>query len=73
LELAAGKDGPWQYKAMLILSRTYESIGNQDRAVTVLEALLDREPDQIFRRQALRRLMELKQDGKTLLEQATIA
>ena len=60
LELAGSKDGPWQHKAMLILSRTYEAIGNDDRAVSVLQDLLDRQPEETFRRQALKRMTELQ-------------
>ena len=56
---------------MLILSRTYEAIGNLDRAKGVLEGLLAHEPEETFRRQALKRLMDLEQGGKTLLQQAT--
>jgi tetratricopeptide (TPR) repeat protein len=73
LELATGKDGPWQHKAMLILSRTYESIGNRDRAMTVLEDLLEKEPEEIFRRQALKRLMQLKEEEGMLYKLASVA
>ncbi|GEM_PF-582397 len=73
LELAGSKDGPWQHKAMLILSRTYEAIGNPDKAVAVLEELLEKEPEEIFRRQALKRLMELGQTQDSFKELTTIA
>jgi hypothetical protein len=58
---------------MLILSRTYESIGNRDRAVTVLEDLLEKEPEEIFRRQALKRLMQLKEEEGMLYKLTSMA
>ena len=60
LELAAGKNGSWQNKAMLHLSRTFEAIGNDDRAFSVLQKLLAWQPEDIFRRQAEKRMLELK-------------
>jgi hypothetical protein len=63
LELAAGKDGSWQHKAMLLVSRTYEAVGNDQRAITVIQDLLDQQPEKIFRRQALKRLMTLQSQG----------
>ena len=72
LELAASKDGPWQHKAMLILSRTYEAIGNDDRAVSVLQDLLDRQPEEIFRRQAQKRMMELQPSAKAFCELTSV-
>lgn len=63
LELAAAKDGSWQHKAMLLVSRTYEAIGNDQLAITVIHDLLDREPEKIFRRQAKKRLMQLQPQG----------
>ncbi|MBC2732801.1 MAG: rhomboid family intramembrane serine protease [Desulfobacteraceae bacterium] len=66
LELAAGKNGPWQHKAMLILSRTYEAVDNPDRALVVLQELLAQGPEEIFRRQAMKRLMELQQQTNIL-------
>jgi tetratricopeptide (TPR) repeat protein len=63
LELAAGKDGSWQPKAMLLVSRTYEAVGNEQRAITVIQDLLDRQPEKIFRQQALKRLMTLQSQG----------
>ncbi len=59
LELAAGKDGSWQCKAKLILSRIYETLGNVDRARSILLDLLDRKPEDIFRRQAKQRLIDI--------------
>lgn len=64
LELAAGKDGSWQHKAMLLVSRTYEAVGNEQRAITVIHDLLDRQPEKIFRQQALKRLMTLASQGR---------
>jgi len=64
LELATGKDGPWQNKAMLLLSRTYETIGNDDRAVSILQDLLDREPEDLFRRPAEKRMRMLAQANR---------
>jgi tetratricopeptide (TPR) repeat protein len=66
LELAAAKDGAWQHKAMLLISRTYEAIGNDQRALSVIQDLLDLQPDKIFRRQAMKRMMQLQsQDNPT--------
>ena len=73
LELAAGKDGPWQHKAMLILSRTYEAVDNPDRALGVLQDLLDQNPEETFRRQAMKRLAELKRQGRGLHELTSVA
>ena len=64
LELAAAKDGSWQHKAMLLVSRTYEAVGNEQRATTVIHDLLDRQPEKIFRQQALKRLMTLASQGR---------
>ena len=58
---------------MLLLSRTFEAVGNPDRALLVLEGLLAQDPEEMFRRQALKRSMELKDDGSHLIEQATTA
>jgi tetratricopeptide (TPR) repeat protein len=63
LELAAAKDGSWQHKAMLLVSRTYEAVGNDQRAIAVIQDLLDQQPKKIFRRQALKRLMTLQSQG----------
>jgi len=63
LELAAARDGSWQHKAMLLVSRTYEAVGNDQRAITVIQDLLDQQPEKIFRRQALKRLMTLQSQG----------
>ena len=68
LELAAGKAGTWQYKAMLILSRTYEAVDNPDRALGVLQDLLDQNPEETFRRQAMKRLMELQRQASIAVE-----
>ena len=73
LDLAAGKEGSWQAKAMLILSRTYEALGNPDRAAVVLEELLDQEFEETFRRQAAIRMMQLKEEGRDLLESMRVA
>jgi len=73
LELAAGKAGTWQPKAMLILSRTYEAVDNPDRALGVLQDLLDQEPEETFRRQAMKRLVELKRQGRGLHELTYVA
>jgi membrane associated rhomboid family serine protease len=62
LELAAVNGGVRQGKALLLLSRTYEMIGNAARAAAVLQKLLDLEPEDCFRRQATKRLMALRHD-----------
>jgi len=64
LELATGKNGPWQNKAMLLLSRTYETIGNDDRALSILQDLLDREPEDLFRRPAEKRMRMLAKTNR---------
>jgi tetratricopeptide (TPR) repeat protein len=61
LELASGEEGPWQCKAILILSHVYEVLGNTERARSILLDLMDRQPDAIFYRQVNQRLMELEQ------------
>jgi tetratricopeptide (TPR) repeat protein len=72
LELAAVKDGSWQHKAMLLVSRTYEAIGNDQHAIAVIQDLLDRQPEKIFRRQAMKRLMQLRQQGSVRHEQTEV-
>jgi tetratricopeptide (TPR) repeat protein len=64
LELAAAKEGSWQHKAMLLVSRTYEAAGNDQRAITVIQDLLDQQPEKTFRQQALKRLMTLASQGR---------
>ncbi len=73
LDLAATKEGPWQAKAMLILSRTYEALGNPDRAAVALEELLDQEYEETFRRQAAIRLMQLREEERGLRELTNVA
>ena len=68
LELAAGQEGTWRHKAMLILSRTYEAVDNPDRALLVLRDLLAQGPEEIFRRQAMKRLMELQKPSTAFQE-----
>jgi len=72
LDLTAGKEGPWQAKAMLILSRTYEAVDNPDRAFGVLQDLMDQNPEETFRRQAMKRLAELKGQGRGLHELTSV-
>ena len=60
LELAAIQDGSWQHKAMLLISCTYEAAGNAQQAAAVIQDLLDRQPEKMFRRQAMKRLMKLR-------------
>jgi len=64
LELAAGREGSWQPKAMLLVSRTYEDKGNVRRAIAVIKDLLARKPEKTFRCQALKRLMKLQPRGE---------
>ena len=66
LQLAARKKGTWQHKAMLILSRSCEALGNQERAITILLDLLRQEPDIKFRQQAMKRLMILQDQSENL-------
>lgn len=64
LELAVVAEGSWQHKAMLLVSHTYEAIGNVQKAIAVIQDLLDRQPEKTFRRQAMKRLLTLQQqDG----------
>jgi len=60
LELASTMDGSWQSKAMLLISGTYEETGNARQAASVIEDLLDRQPEKMLRRQAMKRLMKLR-------------
>ena len=53
---------------MLILSRTYEAVENPYRALVVLQNLLAQDPEEIFRRQAEKRLMELQEPSKAFPE-----
>lgn len=65
LELAADRTGPWQHKAMLLVGCTYEALGDRCRAVGVIRNLLDRHPEDLFRRQALERLVKLQQKKRS--------
>jgi hypothetical protein len=49
---------------MLLVSRTYEAAGNDQRAITVIQDLLDQQPEKTFRQQALKRLMTLASQGR---------
>ena len=73
LELAADKEGTWQHKALLILSRTWEALGNQERAIVILLELLEQEPERIFRLQAFGRLRILKESQIENLQDLTMA
>ena len=53
---------------MLILSRTYEAVDNPDRALGVLQDLLDQNPEETFRRQAMKRLAELQRQASIAVE-----
>ena len=68
LELASDKESTWQHKAMLILSRSWEALGNQERAIAILLDLLKQEPNKIFRQQAMKRLMILQEQSGSLPE-----
>jgi hypothetical protein len=63
LELAADKDGSWQHKALLLISRTYEAVGNVQQAMDVIRDLLGRRPSKTLRRQAMKRLVQLQEHG----------
>jgi tetratricopeptide (TPR) repeat protein len=73
LELAADKEGTWQHKALLILSRTWEALGNQERAIVILLDLLEQKPDKLFRLQAFGRLRILKESQLENLQDLTMA
>jgi len=68
LELAASDEGSWQHKAMLILSRSWEALGDQNKAIAILQELLEAEPEKIFRQQAMKRLMILQEQSGSLPE-----
>jgi membrane associated rhomboid family serine protease len=61
LELAAEAEGPWQGKALLLLSDTYGGIGNPDRARKVLRQALEGGEDPLLRQEAEKRLGELEE------------
>jgi hypothetical protein len=61
LELAAAREGSWQHKAMLLVSRTHEATGNDRRAIAIIQELLALQPKKTFRRQAMKHLMKLEQ------------
>ena len=63
LELAAAEDGSWQHKALLLVSRTYEAVGNVQLAMDVIRDLLGRRPTKTLRRQAMKRLAQLQEHG----------
>ena len=73
LELAADREGSWQHKALLILSRSWEALGNQERAIAILLDLLKQEPDKSFRLQAFGRLRILKESQLKNLQDLTMA
>ncbi|MEE4262175.1 MAG: hypothetical protein V2I56_05755 [Desulfobacteraceae bacterium] len=73
LELAADREGSWQQKTLLILSRSWEALGNQERAITILLDLLKQEPDKLFRLQAFGRLRILKESQLENFQEMTIA
>jgi hypothetical protein len=71
--MAADKEGAWQHKALLVLSRSWEALGNQERAITILLDLLKQEPDKSFRLQAFGRLKILKESQLENFQEVTIA
>jgi hypothetical protein len=73
LGMASEKEGSWQHKAMLILSRCWEALGNQERAVAILLDLLEQKPAKLFRLQAFERLRILKESQIENLQELTIA
>jgi hypothetical protein len=73
LEIAADKEGAWQHKALLILSRSWEALGNQKRAIVILLDLLEQKPDKKFRLQAFGRLRILKESQLENLQDLTMA
>ena len=56
LDLASEKEGPWQGRAMLLLSETYEAIGNMDRARVVLMDIIESISEKAFQIEAQKRL-----------------
>lgn len=61
LELAAAREGSWQHKSLLLVSRTYEAVGDVQEAMDVIRDLLGRRPAKTFRRQAMKRLIQLQE------------
>lgn len=64
LELAAAKDGSWQPKALLLLSCTYEAGGDALQAMAIIRDLLACRPAKTFRRQAMKRLIQLQEQSQ---------
>jgi len=60
LEIASGKEGPWQQKALLSLSKVFERFGNPAHAKKILEEGIQRFPDAAFKQVANERLAEIK-------------
>ncbi|MBC2732804.1 MAG: rhomboid family intramembrane serine protease [Desulfobacteraceae bacterium] len=56
LDLSSEMEGPWQGKAMLLLSDTYEGIGNRDRSKVVLMQIVDNFSEKAFQIEAKSRL-----------------
>jgi len=52
LEMAASKTGPWQAKSMIQLAKTFEAIGNLDRAKSMFEEIIRKYPETHFSRTA---------------------
>jgi tetratricopeptide (TPR) repeat protein len=61
LELAAAEESSWQHKALLLLSYAYEEEGDAPQAIAIIWDLLERRPPKIFRRQAMKRLIQLQE------------
>lgn len=56
LEKATHQDGPWEAKAMLLLSEVFDAMGSCDRCRSILREICRRFPDSGFAREAAGRL-----------------
>ena len=52
LEMASDKPGPWQPKALLLLGRVFEDMGNKNLARKIYDELKEEFPDTLFAREA---------------------
>ena len=56
LDMAAERPGPWQPKAMLLLGKTLEALGNDEDAIHLYQAVTEQYPDSAFQTAALEKL-----------------
>jgi membrane associated rhomboid family serine protease len=56
LDMAAERPGPWQPKAMLLLGKTLEALGNDEDATQLYQAVAEQYPESAFQAAALEKL-----------------